>query len=592
MMPVESKRRRNLVAHNELLVKVITDQAGTVDKGVLEGIMNAREAGSPVVRVMVEDDGKRLVIEDEGKGFCSETEIIEWFETFGTPHKDTEAKIWARFRMGRGQLFAFGHNVWRTGEFRMVVDIQKMGLEYELESGLEPFSGCRIEIELYQPLIGEYPCPYRSMQNFNMAIRKQIEFIEGVVLVNGEQVNTPASSIVWDLETTECYFMFGKGTGLQWYNIGAFVNEWSIRTAGINGVVVSKVPFDVNFARNQIKDACPVFQRARTIVHENRIRKVRKAQRRLTTDEKISTLCDIRDGAIKFQDVDNLGLFQTCNGRVMTLEAIRRIRSPWCFAPADSRLADALIQTNVAQCLSDDVLNELGYDGEEADFFCWLLQGSDDFEKIQYLWEPMKRFWRSFDGPGGLSAGYSRESSIIPTEKLSKAERRFLRVMENMRIWKGRALCIGISDTSNAWTDGGTYIAFNRAYLKNNFPSTSWGAAAIMTLAFHELAHDEDDTGSHLHGLEFYQAYHDMTRGNTLHWIADLKVKMKAVKYEDKAEEQLKREQKQEALRNARLTVVNKKSVKAHVVAGVTGAADGIVFARTDSVKRHKRRRF
>ncbi len=305
-------RRRNLTAHNELLVKVIKDQAGTVDKGILEGVMNAREAGSEEARISLEDGGKRLIVADDGKGFRSEQEIIEWFETFGTPHKESEGKTWARFRMGRGQLFAFGRNVWRTGEFRMTVDIREWGLEYEFESGLDHFSGCRIEIDLYQPLIGEYPCPYRSIENFKSTIRKQIEFIEGRVLVEGEQVNTPASECKWDFETDECYFMFGRGTGLQWYNIGAYVNEWSARMAGVTGVVVSKRAFDVNFARNQIKDACPIFQRARMVVNVNKIKKVRKAQRRLTDNEKVSVLLDLRNGECPYNEIKGLGLFQDC----------------------------------------------------------------------------------------------------------------------------------------------------------------------------------------------------------------------------------------------------------------------------------------
>lgn len=132
-------RRRNLTAHNELLVKVIKDQAGALDKGILEGVMNGREAGSEQVRIITQSDGKKLIIEDDGKGFRSETEISEWFEKFGTPHADSEGKKWARFRMGRGQLFAFGKNIWRTGGFRMVVvrikteldnDVNFMGLEF------------------------------------------------------------------------------------------------------------------------------------------------------------------------------------------------------------------------------------------------------------------------------------------------------------------------------------------------------------------------------------------------------------------------------------------------------------------------------
>lgn len=570
-------KRRNLTAHNDLLVKVIKDQAGTLEKGVLEGVMNGREAGSDQVRIITQTDGKRLILEDDGKGFRSDREITEWFETFGTPHEESEGKTWARFRMGRGQLFAFGRNVWRTGQFRMVVDIQTMGLEYELESGLEHFPGCRIEIDLYQPMFGSYPCPYRSLEHFKSTVRRQVLYMEGSILVNGEQVNTPASTLKWEIETDDWRFSFGHGSNFDWYNMGAYVMLWSPRRAGVTGVAVSKIAVDVNFARNDIKDSCPIYQAGKLIVSDNKIKKIRKVQRRLNENEKVSTLLDLRDGECPYNDIRGLGLLMTCSGKVMSLEAIRKIRSPWTFAPQDSRVADTLQQTDKAICFSNEILGDLDYVGKQQDFFDWLLCEADieyrNGKALSELWAPMHRFWRSFEGTEGLASGYSLEHTIIPTNKLSKPEIRFLRVMQDINVWNDRTLCIGVSDTANGWTDGRTYIAFNRSYVKENFPSNSWGAAAIMTLAFHEMAHDTDDTGSHLHGVEFYEAYHDLTRGPALRWIADLAYKMRNAKWEDQAtvkgEKAMKAKEKRErklgmkAAQAKRLTHTPTKAVKA-----------------------------
>lgn len=579
-------RRRNLTAHNELLVKVIKDQAGTLDKGVLEGVMNGREAGSEQVRIITQADGKRLILHDDGKGFRSEDEITEWFEKFGTPHKESERKIWARFRMGRGQLFAFGKNVWRTGEFRMVVDIEEWGLEYELESGLEHFPGCRIEVELYQPMFGErYPAPYRSQSQFKGVVRKQVLFMEGSILVDGEQINTPASMLNWDIETDEWYFSFGHGSNFDWYNMGAYVNDWSVRRAGVTGVAVSKIAVDVNFARNDIKDSCPIYQAGKLIVSDNKIKRVRKAQRRLNDNEKVSMLFDLRNGDCDYNDVKSLGLFMTCSDKTMSLDAIRKIRSPWTFAPKNSRIADKLQQTDKAICFSDEILGDLEFDGEQADFFDWLLHEADQThfngKPLLETWAPMRRFWRSFTGSSGLSSGYSDTHTIVPINKLSKAEVRFLKVMQDMDIWNGRTLCIGISDTANGWTDGRTYIAFERNHLKYNFPNGSWGAAVMMTLAFHEMAHDTDDTGSHFHGAEFLQAYHDMTCGSALHWIADLAYKMRNQKWEDKEAVKAERAEKLKQKRERKLGMTKPK------VAGITARK-----VEKKSVKNRKHVRF
>ena len=533
-------------------------------------------------------------IRKNSKGFQSEKEIIEWFEQFGTPHKESEGKTWARFRMGRGQLFAFGKNTWRTGEFRMVVDIQKWGLEYELETGLDHFPGCRIEVELYQPMFGDYPAPYKSQSQFKSVIRKQVLFMEGSVLVDGDQINTPASLLEWDQETDEWYFSFGHGSNFAWYNIGAFVNEWSVRRAGVTGVAVSKVAVDVNFARNDIKDSCPVYQHGKLIVSANKIKKVRKAQRRLNENEKVSTIIDLRDGECDYNEVKTLGLFMTCDDKTMSLDAIRKIRSPWTFAPKDSRIADKLQQAGKSICLSDEILNDLEFVGEPERFFNWLLMEADknyyNGKPLLEIWSPMARFYRPFNGDKGLSSGYSDTYAIIPTERQTKAEKRFLKVMQDIREWDGRILCLGVSDTAAGWTDGHSYIAFDRNYLKRHFPSSSWGAAAMATLAMHEMAHDDDDTGSHIHGTEFYQAYHDLTMGESLYWIATLAYKMRSQKNEDQASLLADKEAKKEAQREKKLGLAKAQKRIAAAPAGLTHTPTNPKPAKVVKKKRVRRR--
>ena len=117
---------RTFKMHDKLLLDVIKKQAGSIQKAVLEGVMNSIEAGASQVDVTVEPTQIRII--DDGRGFQSRQEIELFFETFGQPHTESENKRWAQFRMGRGQLFAFGRNEWRTGPYVMRVDInQRLG---------------------------------------------------------------------------------------------------------------------------------------------------------------------------------------------------------------------------------------------------------------------------------------------------------------------------------------------------------------------------------------------------------------------------------------------------------------------------------
>lgn len=563
-------KRRNLQAHNKLLLDVIKRQAGTLEKAILEATMNAIEAGSPKVAITLDtagievgDPGARLIIEDQGKGFRTEQEIIEWFETFGTPHEESENKTWAQFRMGRGQMFAFGKNIWRTGQFEMMVDVDNMGLEYELESGLPQFGGCRIIIELYSNPIGSYN--YRSIDVLKSAIKRQIEFMEGEITFNGEQLNTPASSLNWDDEDDDARYMFGKGQDLAFYNMGAFVMTQSASRAGVTGVVVSKSMLKVNFARNDIQSDCPIYERIQEVVKENRIKKIRRQKRTLNRNERIALLCDLRDGVVKYDEVKGLNLVELSNDKMMSLDKVRQIRIPWTMAPHGDQIADRLLYLEQAVCFNEELLDELDYSGKRRDFFDWLLREANNNRRststLKSQWEPMKKCYESFrKGTGGLAGGFKNTHLRIPQEKWTVAEKRIVKALQSYDCWDGRVICIGSSDTALAWTDGRSYIVLAREYLRQTSPKAIWGASHVVMTMFHELAHNDSTEETHHHGMEFYRAFHNIVAGegrghSPCYIMADLPNRLRCLRKEDYQEKVVRKEGKALAARNKKLGV-------------------------------------
>ena len=124
---------------NNLLLSMMQRQAGSLHKACLEGAMNAVEAKSTAVNFRFKPDSDlsvgehgQLLISDDGKGIDCEDHVARWFKRFGTEHDSTEQKIWAEFRMGRGQLFAFGVNTWRTATFEFVVDLKNVLRQHNL----------------------------------------------------------------------------------------------------------------------------------------------------------------------------------------------------------------------------------------------------------------------------------------------------------------------------------------------------------------------------------------------------------------------------------------------------------------------------
>ena len=552
-----AKTTRHLSMHPSLLLDVIKRQCGQLDKAVLEGAMNAIEAmaalalDNPRVDITftpkTESVPAHLHIEDKGRGIQSLDEIAAFFDSFGQPHTANETAIWKQFRMGRGQLFSFGVNTWRTATFKLVVDIANKGINYECEDELPFVEGCVIDIDLYDdPLRHQY----HSVEAFKAAVKAQVEFMAVPIFFNGEQISTDPATLTWDIEDEYAYYLWARGTKLLIYNLGARCKEISPADAGVMGVIVSKQQLKVNFARNDIQHDCTVWREIQDVIKENRVKKTRNISRRMDEYERQAALQDLRDGEQTYHDLKMVALLATTSGRSLSLDFIRKNRSHWTFADAYDRVADKLMQSDTALCISKRVMKELAYSGDPARFFEWLMMNQQepaDFTATTKLYRPF----------ASLSSGFSRSATLLPTDKLNAAEKRVLRLLQSYDaqttrygergLLRGRTLCIGVSDSFDGWTDGQTYIAINRFYLKKHGYMSSQSAVAIMTLLAHEIAHDDDDLGTHIHGFEFLQAYADMTQkldwANPLSWIAQYAYDAKRLKLDDKVTAEVERQQ-------------------------------------------------
>jgi len=535
------KTRRKLGMHEKLLFDTIKRQAGTLEKANVEGIMNSIEAGGSAVYITLKADGQAVMnIMDDGRGIQNETEVQEFFETFGTPHSESECTTWKQFRMGRGQMFAYGKNVWRTATFRMTVDIKNWGLEYEFESELPFVDGCHIEIELYNNPIGCYP--YYSMDTYKEAIQQQVRFVEIPTYFNQEIINTPPSTCKWDREDENAYYLFNVGTDLLIYNLGVFVQKIPASRAGMAGVVVSKKQLMVNFARNDVISDCEVMKAINEVVRENRIRKTRQRRRVLSRWERQATMTDLRDGQQDVDDVKTLSLIPTAQGKHVSLDFIRKNRQQWCFAPNGSDLADRLMERDQAICLDEALLTDLNYTGPKSAFFSWLTgidtdrYGNDDWEKVQ-------RLYSDFDA---ISNNISDNYATLPDKKLTVVERRIIKVLNSYPCWGGRVINLGYSERANAWTDGFSYITIDRSFLKRLSVTYSTHCNRLMTLMAHEMAHDCDTRGTHVHGPEFYENMCRILRSDnspTIH-NCDFRERMEKSKMDEKKAQILAKEQK------------------------------------------------
>ena len=136
-----------------IIYSLISAQAGTLAKALLECIMNSVDAGASEVTITF--DQTTLRVTDNGRGFTKVEEIEKYFEVFGFPHENDalqSQRVYGQFGIGRAQLWTFASTVWRTAQFQMDVDIKNRGLEYERRDNCEPVPGVTIEGRFYEPL--------------------------------------------------------------------------------------------------------------------------------------------------------------------------------------------------------------------------------------------------------------------------------------------------------------------------------------------------------------------------------------------------------------------------------------------------------
>jgi hypothetical protein len=494
--------QRTFQTHPNLLLDVITRQAGTLDKAILEGAMNLIEARATKGEITLGTE--RLTIADDGKGFETRDEIIAAFETFGkSDERKAEEKTWARFQMGRGQLFAFGKTTYRTRTFEMIVDIRASGLSYELHEDLPDQLGCTVTVELYEPLTTW------EIARVARDVERNLLYAITPITFNGVQITRDPAKEKWTEETDAAYIRQTSGTRLAIYNLGVFVEETYVEGAG--GVVVSKVQLDVNFARNQVLRNSPTW---RSIAKHFKSRTERDLLKKstFTADDVATLLARMEEGMYRSWQLARLPIFRDTNNRRRSAEYLAKL--PYFTLDAKgSTKADVLMQRDGTVCVLDRDFCEEVVDGTNVENGVVAL-----LRRIL----PDRKAVPSYIAAETLYEGMDERRSLLPEAKLSKEVRLARNVLASRQghaLYSGlrelgyeelphtRPLHIGLTTGAElAWTNGVSYIAFEQSYFAENI-KTLRGWVSILSTLSHEYAHSGDER---THDADFYERYHDM----------------------------------------------------------------------------------
>lgn len=492
-----SVETRNFKMHPKLLMDVIKRQAGSLAKAVLEGVMNSVDADA--TRIDITLTPQKLTIADNGRGFENRQQIERFFEVFGQPHDENEQKIYGTFRMGRGQLFAFGRNLWTTNLWRMDVDVNARGLGYDLiEHADDMATGCTIEVDLYEELL-----PSAAAET-HRAIERWCKYIPVSVIFNGDQINVDPESEKWDHITDEAYIRLKVAGSLEIYNLGIHVMDFAGHTHGTGGVVVSRKQLKVNFARNDIQSDCAVWRKVKPLI--NRYATQANTKAKSLNDDARQRLADqIRYGEMELTwEAMELKLITGVTGRQFSIASLLQA-SRITVSPQGDPAGERLHLSDRAFVIAEPTLERFGFTTAQ--------------QLIDFLLGQIPRWFKShprividFET---LKSEINSHYELLPRSKLRPNEKVWLLLADSM--WRAmrsynyrhpnRTLHVG-QGPANGWTDASSYVAIEREFLNGQNVDLK-GLVAVSALLIHEVCHEVADLTAHAHDQTFYELFHD-----------------------------------------------------------------------------------
>lgn len=131
----------------------------------------------------------------------------------------------------------------------------------------------------------------------------------------------------WTFEDDLGYYRIVQGAhALEVYNQDIFVRHFSTWQLGVGGVVVSKRPLELNFARNALESECPIWSGIRKVIESLVIRTLTTAGR--LTDSQRKFL------GVRFRNIEQ------CAPSASAWKGVKLLTDPWGKHLPLSALAD------------------------------------------------------------------------------------------------------------------------------------------------------------------------------------------------------------------------------------------------------------
>jgi hypothetical protein len=507
--------------HPNHLRNTVLRQAGTLWKAILEGVMNSVDAGATHCHITLDKD--MVTITDDGRGFQSRDEISDFFQTFGTPHEDNDA-TYGEFRMGRGQIMAFGVNTWHTNNYVMDVDIRDKGMNFELEEVKEVINGCSIVMHLYDKLI------ISQLAEAERELEKFVKYVDIPVYLNDKRISQDPADNKWDYVTDEAYIKLTSTGSLNVYNLGVYVTDIGSHNYGVGGEVVSRKRLKLNFARNDVMrrghEKCPEWAKIEPNLKSKATETNLKTNRLNDTGRTSLVRSMLHNEAEEENYSELLGkkVFTDVRGRHWSINGLRNkfwnIKQ-FSVAPKGSKVGERIHEMGKVFVFSTKTAQDLGCYGEST----YQIIASDLDRCYKHVNGTYRRDHDVFDikyvALNDLKDDFDESFEFLTDKQLTERQRVLLAVLNNCQTsingLQDRTIVLGESDVATAWTDGGTYVALDVKFIKEIMERHNFDVKMFTNLGLlltHEFCHDALDRDTHSHDIEFMDRYEQLLEGS------------------------------------------------------------------------------
>jgi len=518
----DSAETHSIEANDDLVRSVIVDQTDNIEKGWREAKQNIIDSEATEGRLKYDTDF--TLVADNGQGVdLTKQKGLDLLTVMGESSKESDNhEDIGEFGIGKGQVIAKGRTVFISDDTALLFDIKGWGLEAktvplaraakfagQFDDGWgnlidkhfgnnNRYNGLAVLVDHYEdevPNADSY-----KWERFEDNLKGRFQFLNAVdntkLYVNDELITDndplgvksygkPKHTEVYESpETGSVHIGVRHGHGsLTVYSGGIKVCD--VDSRGLQGNIVTERNLRLNFARNEIKSGCPVWNEVEERLNAIRAELFTDHERDLGSDARqfVADRMFNHDEIEKFEDVE---AFETSSENLVSWSEIAD-KSEIGFSSRGNPAADKMEE------MGEIVLSE--DDGASS-------KVQDELDNIEDAPEEYDAQDRAEEN--GLHTSYESvdTTDLKPTQHKQLGIARYI---ESMMDDVDMEVYYGESDVANAWTDGNTEIHITDTAT----PSSSWiqWVPELWRIMMHEIAHDTPSREEPGHGISYERRY-------------------------------------------------------------------------------------